>query len=261
MDRFSTDSTDILVRLDDVSWRTRDTAIVQNVSLAIKRSEIVTLIGPNGAGKSTIVKLLSGLLSPTSGTVTLQSNLRIGYMPQRLNIDSTLPMDVRRFLALGNHDDGCVQDAIDRLGLKRVISRQLSRLSGGEWQRVLLARCVLRQPDLLILDEPTQGVDVHGQAELYELITQIRDDFHCGVLLVSHDLHLVMAKTDTVICLNHHICCHGAPESVSRHPAYLALFGDEAARSMAIYTHSHDHSHDLHGDVVDDDEQTRHGST
>ncbi|WGL18512.1 zinc ABC transporter ATP-binding protein ZnuC [Microbulbifer bruguierae] len=221
--------------------------MLRDISLDLYGGEIVTVIGPNGAGKTTLLRLLLGLTRPTSGTVERMPALRLGYMPQRLQIDGTMPMTVGRFLQLGI-DNVDVAQALARVAAPHLANARLADLSGGEMQRVLLARAAARKPQLLVLDEPTQGVDLGGQAEVYQLIAQLRDELHCGVLLVSHDLHLVMAATDRVLCVNQHICCHGHPEQVSRDPAYLEMFGDK----LALYTHQHNHHHDLSGDVVDE---------
>jgi zinc transport system ATP-binding protein len=191
-----------------------------------------------------------GLASVSIVIITRDNKLRIGYMPQRLHFDNSLPMTVERFLRLASTKPKAIALYSERLGINNIMHSQLHNLSGGEMQRVLLTRAVLRQPQLLVLDEPTQGVDVVGQAELYRHISELRTELGCGVLMVSHDLHLVMAQTDTVICLNHHICCHGEPESVAQHPEYIQLFGQSAAKDIAVYTHNHDHEHDIHGDVV-----------
>lgn len=239
-----------LVSCEHVAWRRDGLDVLQDVSFTIASREIVTLIGPNGAGKTSLVNLVIGLAEPTGGLITRRDKLRLGYMPQHLRFDSSLPLSVERFLRLATTERKTLAHYSERLGITSLLGQQLQNLSGGELQRVLLTRAVLRKPELLVLDEPTQGVDVLGQAELYRHISELRDELGCGVLMVSHDLHLVMAKTDTVICLNRHICCHGAPESVARHPEYLQLFGKQAAEDIAIYTHHHDHEHDLHGDVV-----------
>lgn len=240
-----------LVRLRDVSWQPEEQAIVQNVSLAIHASEIVTIIGPNGGGKTALVGLVTGLIKPSSGDIFKRHNLRIGYMPQHLRFDTSLPLDVGRFLRLASSDQQAVDLLSERLGITAIRHHQMHNLSGGEMQRVLLTRAALRKPDLLVLDEPGQGVDILGQAELYRIISELRDELKCGVLMVSHDLHLVMARTDTVICLNRHVCCQGEPESVGKHPEFLQLFGQQAAAEIAVYTHRHDHQHDLHGDIID----------
>jgi len=226
--------------------------VLHDVSLALQPGRVVTLIGPNGAGKSTFVRVLLGLTPPSRGHVERRANLRVGYMPQSLTIDRDLPLTVRRFLQLsGVKDARRIEATLDEVGAAYTIARPVQVLSGGEFQRVLLARALLRDPDLLVLDEPVRSVDVTGQAELYDLIGKLRQTHHCGVLMVSHDLHLVMAATDEVLCLNQHVCCHGTPEAVGRHPEYFALFGPTVAPSLAVYTHAHDHAHDAAGHVVD----------
>lgn len=244
---------DSLVSFSHVDFNHGSTAVLQDISFSLGAGEILTVIGPNGAGKSTLVKLAVGLLQPNAGSVSKASRLRVGFMPQKLHIDSTLPISVGRFLGLATRDRAAIERQSERLKVSSLLHSPLQGLSGGELQRVLLARALLRKPQLLVLDEPTQGVDVLGQAELYRIISELRDELGCGVLMVSHDLHLVMAQTDTVICLNHHICCQGAPSSVGRHPEYLQLFGGQAAADIAVYTHHHDHEHNLHGDVVPND--------
>ena len=202
-----------------------------------------------------MVRSVLGLQQPDSGSVTTSSDLTIGYMPQKLQVDATLPVTVERFLRLTNRSKSLIaaDDILSVLSETRIshlAESQLGQLSGGELQRVLLARALLRRPKLLILDEPAQGVDVAGQAELYRLIGDIRDKHGCGVLMISHDLHLVMSATDEVVCLNHHVCCHGKPEQVSSDPSYLNLFGQSAAENLAIYTHHHNHEHDIDGNIV-----------
>ncbi len=226
--------------------------VLEHVSVKVHESEVVTLIGPNGAGKTTLVRIMLGLVKPQSGRVQRREGLRIGYMPQKLHIEPTLPITVRRFLELARHAGKTpIADVLEEVRIGHLLDQQMRAISGGEMQRVLLARALTQSPQLLVLDEPAQGVDVSGQAELYELINEIRTRHHCGVLMISHDLHLVMARTDEVICLNHHICCHGRPEQVSIDPSYLALFGRKEAESLAIYTHRHNHHHDLTGHVVE----------
>ena len=225
--------------------------ILHDVDLGIAPGEIVTVIGPNGAGKTTLIRLLLGLQRATGGRVFVRPGLRIGYMPQRLQIEEILPLTVRRFLGLaGRFPRARVEATLKEVGAGALIDQPIQKISGGEMQRVLLARAVLRQPDLLVLDEPAQGVDVAGQGELYRLIARIRDRHGCAVLMVSHDLHLVMEAADSVVCLNQHVCCTGHPEAVSQHPEYLRLFGPDEARGLAVYTHDHDHHHNLHGEVV-----------
>lgn len=238
-----------LIRLEDVSLRIGNKVLLQQVNLRVQQGEIVTLIGPNGAGKTSLVKLVCALLQPSAGQLVRAPNLRIGYVPQRMAFDATLPISVRQFLQLVGCAKNALNHAMTRLQIAELAGDLLHSLSGGELQRVLLARAFLRRPQLLILDEPAQGVDINGQLELYQTIATLRDELNCGVLMVSHDLHWVMAKTDTVYCLNRHICCQGAPELVSQHPEYLQLFGQNA-KAIAVYTHHHDHEHNLHGDVV-----------
>ncbi len=228
-----------------------DEPVLDQVSLEIAAGEIVSLIGPNGSGKTTLVRALLGLAPITSGTIVRRPGLRLGYVPQRFALDPTLPITVERFLKLGRPVSATrLNQALEASGAGALLRQPVQQVSGGEFQRVLLARALARAPDLLVLDEPAQGVDVTGQAELFDLIAGLRDDLGCGVLLVSHDLHLVMAATDRVICLNHHVCCTGHPESVSADPAYLELFGARAKDALAIYTHHHDHTHTPDGHVV-----------
>lgn len=225
--------------------------LVSGVDLTIARGEIVTLIGPNGSGKSTTAKLATGVLKPTMGSVTRKPGLRIGYVPQKLTIDWTLPLTVERLMTLtGRYSASEIAAALDAVGASRLLKAAVQELSGGEFQRVLFARAMIRKPDLLVLDEPVQGVDFSGEVALYELVRQIRDTTQSGILMISHDLHVVMAETDTVICLNGHVCCRGTPSAVKRSPEYLKLFGERAAGSLAIYQHHHDHEHHDDGCVV-----------
>jgi zinc transport system ATP-binding protein len=229
--------------LDGVSLAFGQRQVLENVSLQLHPGEIVTLIGPNGAGKTTLLRVALGLEKPDTGSVRLKPGLRLGYLPQRLKVDDTMPLTVRRFLSLAPNPQRSGAEALGETGAGHVLDLPVQTLSGGELQRVLLARALMRDPDLLVLDEPVQGVDVAGQAEIFALIRRIRDTRQTAILLVSHDLHLVMAKTDKVICLNRHVCCSGHPDEVMRDPAYRALFG-EAADAFALYTHHHDHGHD-----------------
>jgi zinc transport system ATP-binding protein len=240
---------EFLLKLDRVSVQLSNRVILEAVSLELGRSEIVTVIGPNGAGKSTLVKVALGLIKPAQGRVQRSNNLSIGYMPQRLQIDASLPLTVRRFLQLGGADRQAASTALAEVEMAGMDTQPLQALSGGELQRVLLARALLRKPDLLVLDEPVQGVDLAGQTAMYDLIGAVRQRHHCGVLMVSHDLHWVMAKTDHVVCLNQHVCCQGHPEHVGNDPAYQALFGDNT-RNIAPYHHHHNHAHGIHGEVM-----------
>ena len=219
--------------------------LLEKINLKVSAGEILTVIGPNGAGKTTLLRVALGLQRPTSGKVTRQPGVTIGYMPQRLQLDPTFPLTVKRFLFLAcKNDFSRVLPLLEEVGASHVFESPLQNLSGGEMQRVLLARALVRDPQLLVLDEPVQGVDVHGQVELYQLISRIRDQRGCAVLMVSHDLHLVMAATDQVLCLNRHICCSGTPESVTNDPAFVELFGPAAVQSMAVYVHDQAHHHD-----------------
>jgi len=243
--------TGVLIDARGVTVRFGVLPAIEGVDLVLRRGEIVTLIGPNGAGKSTLVRVALGLLAPGGGSVRRRPGIRIGYVPQQVHVEETLPLTVGRFLHLAGTVAGAdVEAALGEVGAAHVLDVAFQRISGGERRRVLLARALLRKPDLLVLDEPTAGVDVTGQADIYRLIGAIRRRHGCGVLLVSHDLHLVMAETDQVLCLNGHVCCHGHPEQVSRDPAYLELFGREASDALAVYTHRHDHTHDLSGHAV-----------
>jgi zinc transport system ATP-binding protein len=240
-----------LIKAHAVNVIIDERSILSNISLCLDAGHITSLIGPNGAGKTTLTKTLLGLQKPSSGLVTKRPGLRIGYMPQQLHVDQNLPLTVERFLSLANSEKGRVTQALTEAGAAQIKSHSLSKISGGEMQRVLLARALLRDPQLLVLDEPARGVDIAGQEELYSTIANIRERHGCGVLLVSHDLHLVMAKTDSVICLNRHVCCQGRPEEISTDPAYLDLFGQNRPAALALYTHHHDHDHDIHGNIVD----------
>ena len=247
-----------LIEVRDVSLRLGDTDVLQHVDLTLRPGEILTLIGPNGAGKTTLLRVALGLTKPTSGQVTRKRGTTFGYVPQRFAVDPTLPLTVGRFLSLPRRRTRAqVADALTEVGVPEAVDRELPTLSGGEFQRVMLARALLRRPDVLVLDEPLQGVDVTGQVALFELIAQLRRAHGFAVLMVSHDLHLVMRQTDHVLCLNHHVCCRGEPASVSRDPHYQRLFGTQAARALAVYSHAHDHEHDAHGNVVPLDERGR----
>ncbi len=239
-----------LLQLEKVSLSLRQQTLLSEIDLNLARREIMTIIGPNGAGKSTLLRIALGLQRPDSGTVTRAPGLRIGYMPQRLSINPLMPISVSRFLRMSQQRRCSIKQALSRTGIAHLADRPLHDISGGETQRVLLSRALLAEPELLVLDEPAQGVDITGQTELYELIGELRDQLGCAVLMVSHDLHWVMAQTDTVICLNQHVCCHGHPETVSNDPAYLSLFGRRHAEAIALYQHDHDHRHDMHGEVV-----------
>ncbi|MFO1033791.1 MAG: metal ABC transporter ATP-binding protein [Hyphomicrobiales bacterium] len=243
-----------LVSLRDAGLRRGGRWLVRGVDFSVRPGEIVTLIGPNGSGKSTSAKLAVGILAPTEGTVKRRAALRIGYVPQKLSVDWTMPLRVVQFMSLTSAVSAKARDeALGRTGSLHLLKRDLRDLSGGELQRVLLARAMVGGPELLVLDEPAQGVDFNGEIDLYELIRQVRDEVRCGVLLISHDLHVVMAATDHVICMNGHVCCHGTPEAVAASPEYHTLFGARAAKSLAIYQHHHDHTHLADGRVLHGD--------
>ncbi|WP_162046830.1 zinc ABC transporter ATP-binding protein ZnuC [Vibrio taketomensis] len=244
-----------VIELSNINVQFDGRQVLDNVSLKINKGEIITLVGPNGAGKSTLVKVLLGLQKKFSGKITKPKQLKIGYVPQKLKLNETLPLDVSRFLHLAGHfSQQEIQDALALTGAQHLLNSDMHALSGGETQRVLLARALLQRPDLLVLDEPAQGVDVQGQIDLYDLIDTIRHRFGCAVFMVSHDLHLVMAKTDHVICLHHHICCSGEPATITQHPKYIALFGQTRQETLAFYHHQHNHHHhDLSGQPVGGD--------
>lgn len=241
-----------LLRLDAIEVSFGGRTILDRVSCEVERGEILTLIGPNGAGKTTLVRIMLGLLAPDQGRVQRSSRrLRVGYVPQRLHIEPTLPITVRDFLSLGRRcRQAQYRAALDEVGVGHLMTTPVQQISGGEMQRVSLARALLREPDLLVLDEPGQGVDVAGQRDLYRLIADLRARRGCAVVLVSHDLYLVMAATDRVICLNGHVCCEGEPRTVSADPEYRRLFGS-LADDFALYTHHHDHRHAVDGSVVE----------
>ena len=233
---------DALIDARDVGVTLGGTTILRDVDFTIGPGEIVTMLGPNGSGKTTLLRVLTGALEPTAGRVTRKPGLRIGYAPQRLAIDQTMPLTVDRFIALtGNGSDRAA--VLERVGLPGLGARQLAVLSGGQFQRALLARALVRKPDLLALDEPTQGLDQPGTVAFYRLIEDVRTELDCAVLMVSHDLHVVMSASDRVICVNGHVCCEGTPTVVSASPEYRALFGDGSEGTLALYQHHHDHSH------------------
>lgn len=240
-----------LITLDNAGVFRTGRWLVRGVSMKVDLGEIVTLIGPNGSGKSTTAKMALGLLRPDEGAAAQRNGLRVSYVPQKLAIDWTLPLTVRRFMYLSG---GVTKDnaakALAATGMSHLVDAEVRTLSGGEFQRVMLARAMARQPDLLVLDEPVQGVDFTGEIAIYDLIKQIRDELNCGVLLISHDLHVVMAATDRVVCLNGHVCCSGTPTTVASSPEYKALFGARAASALAVYEHHHDHTHLADGRVM-----------
>ena len=238
-----------LIEANHVTVRAGGRTILAHVDLAVEPGEIITIVGPNGSGKSTLLRTLIGAMTPAKGKVTRAPGLRIGYVPQKLHIDRTLPLTVRGFLDLPSRvADTAAEEALEQAGAAGLDRAQVSALSGGQHQRVLLARALLNHPQLLILDEPTQGLDQPGSASFYRLIEDLRARLGCAVLMVSHELHVVMAASDRVICLNGHVCCEGAPEHVASAPEYRALFGSGTQGALALYRHDHDHDHHHHHD-------------
>jgi zinc transport system ATP-binding protein len=227
--------------------------LVRGVDMRVEPGEIVTLIGPNGSGKSTTAKIALGVMAASEGKVVTRAGLRTAYVPQKMAIDWTLPLRVDGLMRLTqNLETSAMMTALESTGAAHLLKSEVRHLSGGEFQRVMLARAMARKPELLVLDEPVQGVDFAGEIALYDLIKKIRDDTGCGVLLISHDLHMVMAATDHVICLNGHVCCHGSPQAVAQSSAYKQLFGDRAG-ALAVYQHHHDHTHLADGRVLHTD--------
>jgi len=237
-----------LLSARDVTLRIGNRTILDRVNIDVRGGEIVTVIGPNGAGKSTLVRAMLGLQPLTSGRIERRTGLKIGYVPQRFPLSPAVPLDLRRLLSLTlRPSETEIERVLEETGISHLKEASVAALSGGELQRALLARALLRKPELLVLDEPVQAVDFMGEARLYELIAGIRRRHGCGILMVSHDLHMVMAESDHVVCLNGHVCCEGGPEKVQRDPEFARLFGPSAARMIAAYTHHHDHDHDHDG--------------
>jgi zinc transport system ATP-binding protein len=236
-----------LIEGHDISLEFSGRVILDHVDIDVMPGEIVTLIGPNGAGKSSLVRVLLGLQKSSGGRIARKPGLRVGYVPQRFPLASNVPLDVKRLLALTLRPTNAeIEATLAETGIAHLKHAAVASLSGGELQRALLARALLRRPELLVLDEPVQAVDFIGETRLYELISAIRRNHGCGILMVSHDLHMVMAESDRVICLNGHICCEGGPEAVRHDPEFVKLFGAQAARVIAAYSHHHDHDHESH---------------
>ena len=232
----------LLLKLENAGYTVNDKALVKGVSFEVKQGEIVTLIGPNGSGKSTTAKIALGIHKKIDGKVKKFTN-KIGYVPQKISVDWTLPLRVIDFMILTeNLTDDQINIALNLTGVEHLKNKNLSNLSGGEFQRVLISRAIAKQPNLLVLDEPVQGVDFKGEVALYELIKKISEKINCGILLISHDLHVVMSATDFVICLNGHVCCSGKPHIVAQNEKYKELFGDRASNVLSLYEHQHDHS-------------------
>ena len=239
----------LLVKLNNAGYQHNDKWLVKGVSLSIEKGKIVTLIAPNGSGKSTTAKIALGIYKKIDGEVEKYTN-KIGYVPQKISIDWTLPLRVHDFMLLTEDlDDESINEALSLTGVVHLKDKNLANLSGGEFQRVLLARAISKKPEFLVLDEPVQGVDFTGEIALYELIKKISDELNCGILLISHDLHTVMTATDHVVCLNGHVCCSGTPIDVAKNNEYRALFGEQASQILTRYEHKHDHIHTSQGDI------------
>ena len=238
-----------LVQLNNAGFRQNGKWLVEGVSLKVEKGKIVTLIGPNGSGKSTTAKIALGIYKNIEGNVEKYTN-KIGYVPQKISIDWTLPLRVYDFMLLTeNIDEEAIDEALNLTGVIHLKNKNLGNLSGGEFQRVLIARAISKKPELLVLDEPVQGVDFTGEIALYELIKKISDELNCGILLISHDLHTVMSATDHVVCLNGHVCCSGSPMDVAKNNEYKALFGEQASQILSRYEHRHDHVHTSEGEI------------
>ena len=238
-----------LIKLENAGFSKNNKWLVKGVSLEVKQGEIVTLIGPNGSGKSTTAKIALGIYKEIEGKVNKFTN-KIGYVPQKISIDWTLPIRVIDFMSLTKEPtDEQINIALNLTGVGHLRNKSLGNLSGGEFQRVLIARAIAKQPEVLVLDEPVQGVDFKGEIALYELIKKISEELNCGILLISHDLHVVMSATDFVVCLNGHVCCSGTPQVVAKNNEYQELFGDRASSILSLYEHKHDHTHSQDGTI------------
>ena len=239
----------LLVKLENAGVQRTSKWLVKGISFEISKGQIVTLIGPNGSGKTTTAKMILNIMNADEGQITRNTN-KMAYVPQKINIDWTMPLRVIDFMKITNNlNNNQVLESLTTTGVDKLLYNQIHDLSGGEFQRVLIARAIAKKPDLLVLDEPVQGVDYNGEIALYNLIKKISVNLNCGILLISHDMHFVMSTTDHVVCLNGHICCSGAPSSVVKNPEYIKLFGEHNSETLAYYQHHHDHSHDNDGSV------------
>ena len=239
----------LLVSLDNAGIYKSPKWLIRGVSLEVKSGQIVTLIGPNGSGKTTTAKMVLNILEPDEGSLKRYTN-KIAYVPQKINIDWTMPLRVVDFMRLTNNlSNNEIIESLNQTGVEKLFKEQIHGLSGGEFQRVLLARAIAKKPELLVLDEPVQGVDFNGEIDLYNIIKNISANLNCGILLVSHDLHFVMSATDHVVCLNGHICCSGKPSAVIKDKAYIELFGEHRSKTLTYYQHDHDHTHNSDGSV------------
>ena len=241
----------LLVKLENAGVHRSSKWLVRGISFEINQGQIVTLIGPNGSGKTTTAKMILNILNADEGLVTGNAN-KMAYVPQKISIDWTMPLRVIDFMKLTiNLNNNQVNESLTMTGVDKLLYNQINSLSGGEFQRVLIARAIAKKPDLLVLDEPVQGVDFNGEIALYNLIKEISISLNCGILLISHDMHFVMSTTNHVICLNGHICCSGTPGSVVKNPEYIKLFGEHNSETLSYYQHNHDHSHNHDGSVAD----------
>lgn len=234
----------IIASLENIGLTINGQKIIDKISLQLKKGEITTLIGPNGGGKTSIARILLGILKPSLGKISKNPKLKIGYMPQKIEIDKTIPMTAKDFIELSTHkieiDEG-FKNMASRLNVEKILHKQIHDLSGGQLQKILFLRALVNKPDLLVLDEPTQYMDIAATQDFYQIIEEVRKSNNCAILLISHDLMMVMQKTDVVFCVNHHVCCHGSPEDINQHPEYLSLFGNRS--NLAVYQHHHDHKH------------------
>ena len=243
------DQNKLLVKLENAGVYRSSKWLVRGISLEINQGQIVTLIGPNGSGKTTTAKMILNILNTDEGLVTGNAN-KMAYVPQKINIDWTMPLRVIDFMKItSNLNNTQINESLTMTGVDKLLYNQIHSLSGGEFQRVLIARAIAKKPDLLVLDEPVQGVDFNGEIALYNLIKEISVNLNCGILLISHDMHFVMSTTDHVICLNGHICCSGSPSNVVKNPEYIKLFGEHNSETLSYYQHQHDHSHNHDGSI------------
>ena len=243
------DQNKLLVKLENAGVYRSSKWLVRGISLEINQGQIVTLIGPNGSGKTTTAKMILNILNTDEGLVTGNAN-KMAYVPQKINIDWTMPLRVIDFMKITSSlNNTQITESLNMTGVDKLLYNQIHSLSGGEFQRVLIARAIAKKPDLLVLDEPVQGVDFNGEIALYNLIKEISVNLNCGILLISHDMHFVMSTTDHVICLNGHICCSGSPSNVVKNPEYIKLFGEHNSETLSYYQHQHDHSHNHDGSI------------
>jgi len=234
----------MIISLENVTVEHNNHEILNDVSLDISKNEFLTIVGPNGAGKTTLLKIMLGLIKPSSGKVIRNNKIKVGYTPQQINHNHFLPIDVENFIKLNKKiEKDAFEEIVSETNINTILNNQLFELSGGEIQRVLLARSLIDSPDLLILDEPTQNLDFNGQLSMYKVIENIHKRYNCSVVIVSHDLHLVMSNTRKVICLYHHICCSGKPDIITKDPKFIEIFGEETAANLAVYNHNHNHQH------------------